>query len=84
VGKGQQRVTGFHSLDMNETGVKGRIRADSFADHYRQARQFYLSQTFHEQTHRVLALIFELSKVEHHHIREAMVGHLRHIEEKLA
>jgi catalase len=29
-------------------------------------------------------LVFELSKVEHPHIREAMVGHLRHIEEDLA
>jgi catalase len=28
--------------------------------------------------------VFELSKVEHPHIREAMVGHLRHIEEDLA
>jgi catalase len=80
----EQTVTGFHSLDVNETGAKGRIRADSFADHYSQARQFYLSQTPHEQTHMVSALIFELSKVEHHHIREAMVGHLRHIDEKLA
>jgi catalase len=29
-------------------------------------------------------LVFELSKVEHVHIRKAMVGHLRHIEEDLA
>jgi len=29
-------------------------------------------------------LVFELSKLEHPHIRAAMVGHLRHIEEKLA
>ena len=29
-------------------------------------------------------LVFELSKVEHVHVREAMVGHLRHIEEDLA
>ena len=28
--------------------------------------------------------MFELSKVEHAHVREAMVGHLRHIEEDLA
>jgi catalase len=28
--------------------------------------------------------VFELSKVEHLHVREAMVGHLRHIEEDLA
>jgi len=75
---------GFHSAAMTEMGEKGRIRADSFADHYSQARLFYLSQTTHEQAHIASALVFELSKVEHPHIRAAMVGHLRHIEEDLA
>ncbi|MFZ3046350.1 MAG: catalase [Desulfatirhabdiaceae bacterium] len=75
---------GFHSATVTETGVKGRIRAESFADHYSQARQFYLSQTAYEQAHIASALVFELSKVEHVHVREAMVGHLRHIEEDLA
>ena len=75
---------GFRSAEINETGVKGRIRAESFADHYSQARQFYLSQTEYEQAHIASALVFELSKVEHVHVREAMVGHLRHIEEDLA
>ena len=75
---------GFHSAAVTETGVKGRIRAESFADHYSQARQFYISQTVHEQAHLASALVFELSKVEHVHVREAMVGHLRHIDEDLA
>jgi len=75
---------GFRSAAVTETGEKGRIRADSFADHYSQARQFYLSQTAYEQAHIASALVFELSKVEHVHVREAMVGHLRHIEEYLA
>src|SRR5476649_254762 len=75
---------GFHTAAVTETGEKGRIRAESFADHYSQARQFYLSQTAYEQAHIASALVFELSKVEHVHIREAMVGHLRHIEEDLA
>ena len=75
---------GFHSAGVTETGEKGRIRAESFADHYSQARQFYLSQSPYEQAHIVSALVFELSKVEHPHIRLAMVGHLRHIEEDLA
>ena len=68
---------GFRSAASVETGEKGRIRAESFADHYSQARQFYLSQTTHEQAHIASALVFELSKVGHLHIREAMVGHLR-------
>jgi catalase len=75
---------GFHSTAITEAGEKGRIRADSFADHYSQARQFYLSQTTYEQAHIASALVFELSKVEHVHVRKAMVGHLRHIEEDLA
>ncbi|MHB8828690.1 MAG: catalase [Syntrophales bacterium] len=77
-------VKSFHSAAVTETGGKGRIRAESFADHYSQARQFYLSQTSYEQAHIASALVFELSKVEHVHIRQAIVGHLRHIEEDLA
>jgi catalase len=75
---------GFHSAAVTETGEKARIRAESFADHYSQARQFYVSQTAYEQAHIASALVFELSKVEHVHVREAMVGHLRHVDEDLA
>ena len=77
-------AAGFHSAATPETGIKSRIRADSFADQYSQARQFYRSQTSCEQAHLASALVFELSKVEHPHIREAMVGHLRHIDADLA
>jgi catalase len=65
-------------------GAKGRIRAESFADHYSQPRQFYRSQTPPEQAHIASALVFELSKVETLHVREAVVGHLRHIDKDLA
>src|SRR5665213_3229359 len=75
---------GYHSASAIESGGKGRIRAESFADHYSQARQFYRSQTAYEQAHIASALVFELSKVEHEHVREAIVGHLRHIEADLA
>ena len=77
-------TNGFRSAAVTETGEKGRIRAESFADHYSQARQFYRSQTTYEQAHIASALVFELSKVEHVHVREAIVGHLRHIEDDLA
>jgi len=77
-------VTGFYSALVPESGAKGRIRAESFADHYSQARQFYLSLVPYEQAHLASALVFELSKLEHPHIRAAMVGHLRHIQESLA
>ncbi|MGX9217585.1 catalase [Massilia varians] len=78
-------VRGFRShATPADAGNKGRVRPESFADHYSQARQFYISQTDLEQAHLASALVFELSKVEHVHIREAMVGHLRHIDEALA
>jgi len=77
-------AAGFYSVAATETGSKGRIRAESFADHYSQARQFWCSQTEHEQAHIASALVFELSTVGHPHIRQAMLGHLRHIAENLA
>lgn len=63
---------------------KGRIRFASFADHYSQARQFFRSQSTPEQAHIASALVFELSKVETPHVREAIVGHLRHVDAGLA
>lgn len=77
-------ATGFISASVREDGVKGRLRPETFADHYSQARQFFLSQSAIEQAHIASALVFELSKVEHPHVRESIVGHLRHIEETLA
>src|SRR5665213_2021733 len=77
-------VVGFQSVHTNENGEKGRIRPESFADHYSQARQFYRSQTVYEQSHMVSALVFELSKVELPHVRQAVTAHLRHIDEDLA
>jgi catalase len=53
---------GFHSYPAAVEGPKLRIRSESFADHYSQARQFYLSQTESEQQHIADALTFELSK----------------------
>ena len=75
---------GFRSFPAEEQGRRGRVRAESFADHYSQARLFFKSQTPFEQAHMASALVFELSKVETPHVREAVVGHLRHIDESLA
>ena len=67
-----------------DDGAKGRVRAESFADHFSQARMFFHSQSDIEQAHLASALVFELSKVETLHVREAVVGQLRHIDEDLA
>jgi catalase len=75
---------GFTSFPADEQGPKRRLRAESFADHYSQARQFFISQTKGEQTHIVAALAFELSKVHTPVIRERMVSHLLQIDEGLA
>jgi catalase len=81
----RETVAGFRSAaEQADDGVKGRIRAESFADHYSQARQFYRSQTEPEQAHIAAAFVFELSKVETAHVREAVVGHLRHVDAQLA
>ncbi|RUZ05853.1 catalase, partial [Mesorhizobium sp. M7A.F.Ca.CA.002.15.1.1] len=75
---------GFRSFSDAEQGQKVRLRAESFADHYSQARQFFNSQTPPEQRHIAMALTFELSKVQAPAIRERMVSHLLNIDETLA
>ena len=74
----------FTPTPLEEEGAKLRIRSESFADHYSQARQFYMSQTEIEQQHIAAALIFELSKVERLAIRTRVVSHLLNIDQDLA
>jgi len=62
----------------------GRVRPESFADHFSQARMFYRSQSDVEQAHLASALVFELSKVETVHVRVAMVAQLRNVDDTLA
>jgi len=75
---------GFASFKELFTGPKQRLRPDSFADHYSQARMFFRSLLPAEQNHAVAALIFELSKVALEHVRARMVGNLRNVDEGLA
>ncbi|MDH5834851.1 catalase [Luteimonas kalidii] len=76
---------GFRShATLPDDGVKGRVRPESFADHYSQARMFFRSLEAPEQAHLASALVFELSKVETPKVRERTVGHLVHIDPSLA
>ncbi|MEX1147130.1 MAG: catalase [Sphingomonadales bacterium] len=75
---------GFRSFPDEDGGGKVRERSETFADHYSQARQFFISQTKVEQGHIVAAFVFELSKVERHDIRERMVAHLLNVHDDLA
>ncbi len=83
-GPRESHENGFRSFPAEEKGPKLRERSESFADHYSQARQFYISQTKIEQGHIADALVFELSKVEKAAIRVRLVSHLLHIDGKLA
>jgi catalase len=74
---------GFPAFADQVEGQRARLRAESFADHYSQARQFFISQTVTEQRHIVMALTFELSKCENPVIRERMISHLLNVDETL-
>ena len=76
--------TGFRSFPAHEEGPKRRLRPESFADHYSQARQFLFSQLQIEQQHIADAFVFELSKVERPDIRARMVGNIRNVDEDFA
>lgn len=80
----RETVVGFRTFPEEVSGNKLRLRPESFADHYSQARQFYISQTQIEQGHIQNALIFELSRVERLDIRVRMVSHLINIDPELA
>ncbi|PXA94781.1 catalase HPII, partial [Caulobacter sp. D5] len=75
---------GFQTFPNPESGEQLRLRPETFADHYTQARLFFASQTKPEQDHIVAALVFELSKCVTPRVREAVLSRLIHIDEFLA
>jgi catalase len=75
---------GIRAVPVAYSGEKVRVRSETFADHYSQARQFYISQTKVEQKHMADALTFELSKVKTKAIRLRMLAHLLNIHDDLA
>ncbi len=82
-GPRENPTSGFATYPTHESGDKLRIRPDSFADHYSQARMFFRSMSEPEQRHIVSAFAFELGKVETIAIRTRMLGHLMIIDESL-
>jgi len=75
---------GFRTAPMPMDGTKVRLRAESFADHYSQARLFYRSQTDIEQAHLASALVFELSKCSFDHVRQRILANLQNVDADLA
>ena len=75
---------GYKTFPAEEAGQQLRVRPESFADHYSQARLFFSSQTKPEQDHIVAALIFELSKCFLPRVRKAVLARIVNIDETLA
>ena len=76
---------GLHHLRRRRDAVpRCGFGPKSFADHYSQARQFFISQTPIEQKHIGDALVFELSKCERPDIRSRIVSHLLNVDATLA
>ena len=76
-------VSGFRSFEAQEDGTKLRVRPESFADHYSQARLFYRSLDPAEQAHLASAITFELSKVTRDAIRERVLANLVNVDPEL-
>ena len=88
-GGARESTRGFATVNAatgaDEQGDKLRVRSDTFADHYSQARLFYRSQDAHEQAHIASAFVFELSKVGVlDQVPPRMVANLRNVDEDLA
>ena len=81
-------VKGFTTYGTQDVGAeqgdKLRIRAESFADHYSQARLFFRSLDTPEQAHLASALVFELSKVGLEHVRVRVLSNLVNVDPELA
>jgi catalase len=74
---------GFTSVPAPFDGEKVRRRAESFSDHYSQARLFYRSMSAPERLHIMKAFAFELGKLETPAIRSRMLGHLQIVDAAL-
>jgi catalase len=74
---------GLRTAPIPTEATKVRLRSESFADHYSQARLFYRSVTPQERKHIGEALTFELGKVDIPAIRQKILGHLNVIDRTL-
>lgn len=75
---------GYTHFEEKITGSKVRARSDSFANHYTQARMFWLSMTSVEQQHIINAFNFELGKVQSLTIRQQVVNMFAQVCRELA
>ena len=83
-GPRESLAAGFTTYPAPVSQTKVRVRAETFGDHYSQARLFFRSQSEPEQAHLASAIVFELSKVTLDHVRERVLANLRNVDEILA
>ncbi|WP_251150440.1 catalase [Cellulosimicrobium sp. Marseille-Q4280] len=75
---------GFVTIATPVDGAKVRQSPVSFADHFTQARLFWLSLTPVEHAHEVEAYTFELGKCRRAEVRERMLASLAQVDAELA
>ncbi|MES2934317.1 MAG: catalase [Pseudomonadota bacterium] len=75
---------GFTSYPERISDDKVRGKAERFAEHYAQARLFWISQTAVEQQHIINAFRFELTRVQTQAIRERVLSLLANVDDALA
>jgi catalase len=80
----QAGMGGFSSFPERIAEDKVRGKPELFADHYSQARLFWLSQTPVEQAHIASAFRFELTRVQTPAVRERVVALLANVHPVLA
>ena len=80
----QAGAGGFVSFPEPVQATKVRAKPELFADHYSQARLFWISQTPIEQAHIIGAFRFELTRVQTPAVRRRVVAGLVNIDERLA
>jgi len=78
---GTAGFTSFPERQVVEDKVRG--KPEMFADHYSQARLFWLSQSPAEQNHIVNAFRFELTRVQTPAVRERMLALLANVNDVL-
>ena len=79
----KEEAGGYVMVPRMISGEKVRASPASFADHFSQARMFWLSMTPVEQLHIVQAYTFELGKCFHQEIRERQLTVLARIDGEL-
>ena len=75
---------GFTSFPERVSEDKVRGKPEKFAEHFAQARMFFISQTAVEQEHIIKAFRFELTRVQTQAIRERVVSLLVNVDARLA